>query len=122
MNTSRAFRSTALVFSLVLALAVGVSLVKGSSKSAESSQDFTGKVLIIGRARTSSGVAYLEKAEFQTIRGRLFLVGTVAYPEFARMRGVKMGVAWDSVELISVFDNLEGMKKALEESNKEVTE
>lgn len=84
-----------------------------------SGSDFGGGLVALS-VRGSNQPKLLEKARFQDIHGRRFLVGKEAKALFSFPVGTPVHVAWDAVETFYVFENVaqyeQAMRQALEQA------
>jgi hypothetical protein len=90
-----------------------------------SAADFNGKLVALS-VRGGNQPRLLEKARFEEIHGRRFLVGQEAKATFSFPLGRPAHIAWDAVEAFYVFDNAaqyeEAMRQALEQAQGTVSE
>ena len=113
-------RFAAIAFALPVAVALwalqGVA-ADAPKEGAAAAETFDGKlVLVYFKGRNADHAFTIEKATFEELNGSKMLSGVHAdtgqEPDW--MRGRKTKIAWDSVESLTIYENIEDYKKAIE--------
>ena len=91
------------LFSSAFALLAG-------DKTPRSEDGFAGKILVV-ELEDRTGSYVLESASLQTIGKRMFLVGsTPAEPNRQQTSTPTVAIAWEKVEVLTIFENLAAFK------------
>jgi hypothetical protein len=108
------------------ATATGYAAAPAPARSAtQSGPEFNGKLVVLS-TRGANQPKILEKAQFEDIHGRRFVVGQEVKATFSFPLGRQAHIAWDAVEAFYVFDNVAqyeaAMRQALEQAQGTVSQ
>ena len=108
---------------LAAGFALSDSLAQGDAQASEEAQ-FAGKTLFIQVGSEQKGAAFIERAEFKEIEGRVFLtgIGTESGHPGEWAQGLKIYIDWSTVTKVYEMSpqELEKVRKTMKETHTRV--